>query len=80
MLPVQAPDEPGDYVIEVDVVCERVAWLSELAVRAPRLPCRSARNRSLLRHNPQPGRPSRRRAALPAGTKVPSCASSSSRA
>ncbi len=30
MLPVQAPDEPGDYVIEVDVVCERVAWLSEL--------------------------------------------------
>lgn len=40
MLPVQAPDEPGEYTLEIDLVYERVAWFASRGVEPLRLPIR----------------------------------------
>ena len=40
MLPVQAPHEPGDYTLEIDLVYERVAWFASRGVVPLRLPIR----------------------------------------
>ena len=40
MLPVQAPDEPGAYTLEIDLVYEQVAWFASRGVAPLRLPIR----------------------------------------
>ncbi len=42
---VEAPAEPGSYLLEWDVVHEGVAWLSEHAVSLPRFPVEVVRRR-----------------------------------
>ena len=37
-LPVRAPDEPGDYTLEIDLVYEQVAWFRGRGVEPLRLP------------------------------------------
>ena len=40
MLRVRAPDEPGDYTLEIDLVYEYVAWFEQRGVAPLRLPIR----------------------------------------
>ncbi|MDE2851335.1 MAG: glycosyltransferase family 87 protein [Acidobacteriota bacterium] len=40
MLPVRAPDEPGDYTLEIDLVYEHVAWFEQRGGVPLRLPVR----------------------------------------
>ncbi len=40
MLRVRAPDEPGDYTLEIDLVYEHVAWFEQRGVAPLRLPIR----------------------------------------
>ncbi len=39
-LPVRAPDEPGAYTLEIDLVYEQVAWFARRGVEPLRLPVR----------------------------------------
>jgi SAM-dependent methyltransferase len=70
VLPVQAPGEPGRYILEIDLVQEHVCWFAEQGSATARAP--------ITVTGRQPGSPQAPPAATPKPTSQPKAAATSS--